>query len=108
MIDVGSQVGEYEVLERLGTGGAGRVYKVRHRITGRIEALKVLLPARSLDEESRGRFLREVRVQANLNHPNIASVLTAFESEDGLVLVMEFVEGESLGEYLERGRLGLD
>ncbi len=108
MIDVGSQVGDYEVLEKLGAGGVGRVYKVRHRITGRIEALKLLLPARSLDEESRERFLREVRVQANLQHPNIASVLTAFESQDGLVLVMEFVEGESLGEYLEHGRLALD
>jgi len=108
MIDVGSQVGDYDVLEKLGAGGVGRVYKVRHRITGRIEALKVLLPARSLDEESRERFLREVRVQANLEHANIASVLTAFESEDGLVLVMELVEGESLGEYLEHGRLALD
>lgn len=108
MIDTGSQVGDYEVLEKLGAGGVGRVYKVRHRITGRIEALKVLLPARSLDDESRERFLREGRVQANLDHPNIASVLTAFESEDGLVLVMEFVEGESLGEYLEHGRLALD
>ena len=105
MIDIGSQVGDYEVLEKLGTGGAGRVYKVRHRITGRIEALKVLLPGRSLDEVSRERFLREVRVQANLAHANIASVLTAFESEDGLVSVMEFVEGESLGEYLEHNRL---
>jgi serine/threonine-protein kinase len=108
MIDVGRQVGDYEVLAKLGAGGVGRVYKVRHRITGRMEALKVLLPARSLDEESRERFLREVRVQANLQHPNIASVLTAFDSEHGLVLVMEFVEGESLGEYLERGRLTLD
>lgn len=105
MIDVGSQVGDYEVLAKLGAGGVGRVYKVRHRITGRLEALKVLLPGRSLDEVSRERFLREARVQANLQHPNIASVLTAFESEYGLVLVMEFVEGESLGEYLERGRL---
>ena len=108
MIDVGSQVGGYEVLAKLGAGGVGRVYKVRHRITGRIEALKVLLPTRSLDEESRDRFLREARVQANLQHPNIASVLTAFESEDGLVLVMELVEGESLGEYLEHDRLSLD
>jgi serine/threonine-protein kinase len=108
MIDVGSQVGDYEVLEKLGAGGVGRVYKVRHRITGRIEALKVLLPHRSLDEQSRDRFLREARVQANLQHPNIASVLTAFDSEDGLVLVMEFIAGEPLSQYLERGRLPLD
>jgi serine/threonine-protein kinase len=108
MIDAGSQVGDYEVLATLGAGGVGRIYKARHRLTGRTEALKVLLPARSLDQESRERFLREVQVQANLQHPNIASVLTAFESEYGLVLVMEFVEGESLGEYLERGRLPLE
>ncbi len=108
MIDVGSQVGDYEVLATLGAGGVGGVYKVRHRITGRVEALKVLLPARSLDGESRERFLREARVHANLQHPNIASVLTAFESEYGLVLVMELVEGESLGAYLERGRLTWD
>jgi serine/threonine protein kinase len=106
-IDVGYVVGDYRVLASLGAGGVGRVYKVRHSITGRIEALKVLLPDYAQNEQQAERFLREIKVQANLNHPNIASVHNAFRVGSSLLMVMEFVEGESLDKLIARGRLPL-
>jgi len=106
-VQTGTVVGDYEVLARLGTGGAARVYRVRHKITGRIEAMKVLLPDHAEDDEQAQRFLREVRVQAELSHPNIASVLNAFWVDRTLVLVMEYVGGQSLDKVLETGRLPL-
>ena len=107
-IEVGSTLGDYEVLAELGAGGVGRVYKVRHSITGRIEAIKVLLPDRAQDDEQIKRFLREVKVQANLSHPNVAAVLNAFQSNEGLVMVMEFVEGQSLDKIIARGKPPLE
>lgn len=100
----GEQIGDYEILDCAGVGGSGRVYRVRHQITGRIEAMKILLPDQMQDDELRDRFLREVRVQARLTHPNIASLLTAFRVEHKLVMIMEYVEGESLAAMLGRGR----
>jgi len=107
-IDVGSTLGDYEVLAELGAGGVGRVYKVRHSITGRIEAIKVLLPDQAHNEEQVERFLREVKVQANLSHPNVAAVLNAFQSKEGLVMVMEFVEGQSLDKIIAQGKPSLE
>lgn len=106
-VDVGSTVGDYEVLARLGAGGVGEVFKVRHSITGRIEAIKVLLPDHAQDGAQVDRFLREVKIQANLSHPNVASVLNAFRAGKELVMVLEFVEGESLDKIIARGRLPL-
>ena len=99
----GGIIGDYRIIGVLGGGGMGRVFKVEHVITRRIEALKILLQ----DQASRGelvlRFLREVQVQASLDHPNIASVYNAFLVEDHLLMVMEFIEGESLERLLQRG-----
>ncbi len=106
-IEIGEIVGDYQVLAALGAGGVGRVYKVRHTITGRIEALKVLLPDYEQDVQQAERFLREVKVQANLSHPNIASVHNAFRYKGSLLMVMELVEGESLDKLVARGRLPL-
>ncbi|MEX2301882.1 MAG: WD40 repeat domain-containing serine/threonine protein kinase [Bryobacterales bacterium] len=106
-IEAGNVVGDYQVLGSLGAGGVGRVYKVRHSITGRIEALKILLPDYAQNEQQAERFLREIKVQANLHHPNIASVHNAFRVGGSLLMVMEFVDGESLDKLIARGRLPL-
>src|SRR5262249_47831652 len=76
--------------------GMGRVYKVRNTITDRIEAMKVLLPEIEGHAEVAARFLREIKVLAALKHPNIATLHTALTINNQLVMVMEFVEGESL------------
>jgi len=99
----GTQVGSYEVLAFLGNGGMGEVYKVRHIISQRIEAIKLLLTSSDRSVEVADRFLREIRVLANLCHPNIAGLHTAFHHENQLIMVMEFVDGMNLGERLARG-----
>jgi serine/threonine protein kinase len=99
----GTQVGAYEVVGTLGNGGMGEVYKVRHAISQRTEAMKILLSGATQRPEVTDRFVREIRVLANLNHPNIAALHTAFHHEDQLIMVMEYVEGMNLSERMARG-----
>jgi serine/threonine-protein kinase len=99
---VGQKVGDYEVLSILGLGGMGKVYKVRNVISDRVEAMKVLLPDLMSHQSLADRFLREIRLLASLNHPNIASLRTALTYENQLVMVMEFVEGETLANRIAR------
>jgi eukaryotic-like serine/threonine-protein kinase len=94
--EAGQMAGDYEVLERIGQGGMGAVYRVRHAIADRVEAMKVVLPDLSEEGGLEDRFLREIKVQASLNHPNIASLHTAFRFGNQLLMVMEYIEGESL------------
>ncbi len=102
---VGEIFGDYEVLEILGAGGMGKVYKVRNTISNRIEAAKVLLPDLENSPELADRFLREIRVTATLDHPNIAKLHTALRLNNQLLMIMEFVQGTTLQEVISRGRL---
>ncbi len=99
------RVGDYEILKVLGAGGMGRVYQVRNVITDRVEAMKVLLPEISGQEEVAARFLREIKVLAALNHPHIASLHTALSIENQLVMIMEYVEGQAISSVLASGPL---
>jgi len=91
----GQKIGDYEVISQLGQGGVGEVYKVRHGISQRVEALKLLRSDRNRADLS-DRFLREIRLLAGLSHPHIARLNTAFQHDDQIAMVMEFVEGEDL------------
>lgn len=102
----GTVIGDYLVLESVGTGGMGTVYKVQHAITRRIEAMKLLASGHT-DPEQEQRFVREMQVQARLVHPNIAAVYNAFRYYDEFYLVLEFIDGESLQNLVSRGRLPL-
>jgi hypothetical protein len=102
MFQVGQTLGDYSILQELGQGGFGQIYKVEHTITGRREAMKVLASGNANAAEQSERFLREIRLQASLSHPNIAVVHTAFWINDDLALVCELLEGESLQQLLER------
>jgi eukaryotic-like serine/threonine-protein kinase len=105
-LQIGSTVGDYQVIGILGAGGMGKVYKVRNTISDRVEALKVLLPDLANAPELADRFLREIKVQASLEHPNIAALHTALRVENQLLMLMEFVEGVTLEQLLkEHGRL---
>ena len=99
------QLGDYAILGVLGAGGMGRVYKVRNMITDRVEAMKVLLAELEGHEEVAARFLREIKLLAGLNHPNIASLHTALTINNQLVMIMEFVEGFALSSRLAQGPL---
>ena len=104
-MNIGDRIGDYEIIEVIGAGGMGQVYKVRNVLSERIEAMKVLLPKLEGDTELAERFLREIKVQATLDHPNIAKLNTALRASNQLVMIMEFVEGTSIEKLLEQGAL---
>jgi eukaryotic-like serine/threonine-protein kinase len=105
--EFGTTVGDYQVVKTLGSGGMGQVYKVRNLISDRMEAMKVLLPNLDTDQELAERFMREIRVQASLNHPNIAGLYTAQRIGNQLVMIMEFVEGFAIESLMKKGRIHL-
>lgn len=92
----GSILGEYLVLEHIGSGGGGRVYKAQHRHMERTVAIKVLHDAHSFDPALRLRFRREVKASARLIHPNIVTAFDAGDHRQTLYLVMEYIDGQSL------------
>ncbi|HUO33632.1 MAG TPA: serine/threonine-protein kinase [Candidatus Acidoferrum sp.] len=98
-----SMKGDYQILGMLGAGGMGKVYKVRNVLSDRIEAMKILLPDLSEQKELVDRFLIEIKVLAQLHHPNIAELRTALTIDNQLVMIMEFVEGASLAKRIEQG-----
>ncbi len=104
-LNVGDTVGDYQIIGVLGAGGMGKVYKVRNIISDRVEALKVLLPNLAEEPDLADRFIREIKLLASLDHPNIASLHTALRLENQLLMLMEFVEGTTLEERLKRGPL---
>ncbi|MGC2635869.1 MAG: serine/threonine-protein kinase, partial [Acidobacteriaceae bacterium] len=107
-LETGQRVGDYEILSLLGSGGMGRVYRVRNIISDRTEAMKVLLPDYASEPELAARFMAEIRTLAGLEHPNIAQLRTAFQFENQIVMVMEFVEGATLENLARQGPVAPD
>lgn len=98
------QVGQYELIEKIAEGGMGGVFKGKHQITGEIVAVKVMTSNMTKNDVLLKRFEQEHRAANRLNHPNIVRSIE-FGTCDGLpYLVMEYVDGESLGSRLERDR----
>jgi len=103
MIGTGAIVGSYEILERLGTGGMGEVYRARHLHLDRQAAIKMLLMELSQDREAVDRFFAEARATSLIHHPGIVEILDCNVHESGRVyLVMELLEGETLANRLRR------
>ena len=102
-IQIGDILGDYRVTGVLGRGGMGKVFRVRSLLTDREEAMKIVLPNHDEDPALADRFLREIKVHASLQHPNIATLHTALRIEDRLVMILELVEGVSLEERLRSG-----
>jgi len=100
---VGQKLGDYEILGVLGAGGMGKVYKVRNMISDRVEAMKILLPNLADQKDLADRFLREIKLLASLNHPNIAALRTALTLDNQLVMIMEYVDGVTLASRLQQG-----
>jgi serine/threonine-protein kinase len=99
----GDRIGDYEVVDILGAGGMGRVYKVRNVISERTEAMKVLLPNLESDPDLADRFMREIKVQASLQHPNIACLHTALRVNNQLLMLIEYVAGSTVEAELHHG-----
>ncbi|HKV09793.1 MAG TPA: protein kinase [Thermoanaerobaculia bacterium] len=103
---IGSTVSRYKVLERLGGGGSGVVYKARDTKLERFVALKFLSSFRHANEADKRRFLREARAASVLDHPNLCTIYEIDETEEGrLFIAMAFCEGETLKARIERGPL---
>jgi tRNA A-37 threonylcarbamoyl transferase component Bud32 len=96
-------VGPYLVLERLGAGGAGQVFKARHQKMERVVALKIIRKELLADAEVVGRFYREIQVLSRLDHPNIVHAFDAGPAGATHFLAMEFVEGTDLGRLVKQG-----
>jgi len=103
----GQTLAGYRVYEKLGRGGMGQVYRARDTKLGRDVALKVLPEEFAQDAGRMARFEREARVVASLNHPNIAAIYGVEEANGIRALVMELVEGPTLGERVARGAIPL-
>jgi serine/threonine protein kinase len=104
----GTCLGPYEIVEPLGAGGMGEVYKARDTRLDRTVAIKVLSSALTGSADVKARFEREARAISQLNHPHICT-LHDIGSQNGTdFLVMEYLEGETLAQRLSRGALQLD
>jgi serine/threonine protein kinase len=105
-IDRPEMLGPYVVLEELGRGGMGRVFKARHRLLGRLAAVKVMHPWLAAESDAVARFRREIEAAARLRHPNVALVYDAGEHAGALYFAMEYAPGRDLDRLLaEHGPL---
>ncbi len=102
MLQEGQQLGEFEILAKLGQGGMGAVYKARQTVLRRLVAIKTLQSSLSSDAEFVTRFHNEAVAAAGLNHPNLVQVYAAGQSDGIHWFAMEFVDGESVQARLKR------
>ena len=105
IFEIGTTIGDYQIISVIGRGGMGKVFKVRNLLSDRTEAMKVLLPDIDARPDLVERFLREIKVVAALEHPGIASLRTALRVKDQILMIMEYVEGSSLHWHIQQGRI---
>lgn len=105
---IGKKISHYKILEEIGSGGMGVVYKAEDCDLKRTVALKFVVPRMLRVEKDKERFVREARTAASLNHPNICTIYEIGETEGSTYIVMEYIEGISLKELIGKGPLDLD
>ena len=107
-LEAGTRLGPYEIVSAIGAGGMGEVYRARDTRLDRTVAIKVLPEHVASDPDLKQRFEREAKTISSLNHPHICT-LHDIGSQDGIdFLVMEYLEGDTLAQRLEKGALPLD
>jgi serine/threonine protein kinase/TPR repeat protein len=105
---IGKKISHYKIIEKIGEGGMGVVYKAEDTKLKRTLVLKFLHPDLTRDTESKERFIQEAQAAAALDHPNICTVYEIDESEGKTYIAMAYVDGQSLKEKIDTGPLGLD
>jgi serine/threonine-protein kinase len=101
----GMVLGKYVILDRIGSGSMGRVYKATHQLMGRVVALKIIAPEIVSNDRAVARFYREMKLVGRLDHPNVVRAFDSDSSNNILYIVMEYVQGRSLGQMLKDGPL---
>ena len=104
---IGKNVSHFSILEKVATGGMGVVYKALDEKLERNVALKFVADPLSKDPAAIGRFLREARAVSALNHPNVCTIYEVDEFENSFFLALEFLDGESLEQYMSHQKLGI-
>jgi len=98
---IGNKILNYEIISLIGEGGMGNVYLAEHTQVKRKVAVKVLLPQFMKNEEIKQRFKKEASTLAHLQHPNIVGLFDYLEDENGMYLIMEYVKGMQLDDYIQ-------
>ncbi|MFC1629597.1 serine/threonine protein kinase, partial [Gemmatimonadota bacterium] len=100
---IGKTIGQYQVIDKIGEGGMGSVYKAEDTTLHRLVALKTLSGHLTEDPEAQERFIREAQSASSLNHPNITTVHEFIEDDDTRLICMEYVEGKTIRNMVESG-----
>ena len=98
-----SEAARYKILKKIGQGGMGVVYQAEDMVLKRIVAYKILPPSIKENEAVLQNFLQEARIAAALNHPNIVTLYDTGKNDDEIFITMEFIDGMTLKDYLEKG-----
>src|SRR5215831_4239548 len=104
----GKTISHYRILEKLGEGGMGVVYKARDTHLDRFVALKILPPERVADPDRKRRFVQEAKAASALNHPHIVTIYDIDETEGVHFIAMEYVQGKALDQLIPRHGLRLN
>ena len=104
---VGRTVGNYQIIEKLGAGGMGDIYKAQDPRLNRMVAIKVLSLASAGDPERRRRFVQEAQAASGLNHPNIITIYDIVSEGENEYMVMEYISGKTLVDVIPKGGLRL-
>src|ERR1700732_3285265 len=104
---LGKTISHYEVVEKLGAGGMGDIYKALDPRLNRSVAIKVLSTANSGDPERRRRFIQEAQAASSLNHPHIITIYDIVSQGDSECIVMEFITGKTLGKLIPAGGMSV-